>query len=222
MKKRFKQTLCIPLLVCGVCLWGCTGAGDSGAKDASDSLTEASAIIDSVEDASAIADTIAVDSIDRESEDSSQSPAYHGNGKNIFTWHHITKTLYEVEFTNPKLKQDIANYIDSLAKRDEYIAESPYFDLYIDSIQVLIQTWHSRDDGIDHQEGSVNDSFDWILGYSNIGERIAIVDRSSLFVTGTHKNPLELRFDWYTKTYDIIEINDAGWCGFRINPEDYN
>ncbi|MDE7376039.1 MAG: hypothetical protein K2N16_04245 [Muribaculaceae bacterium] len=221
MKKIVKPTLFIFILICGACLWGCTGAVDSATKDANDSIADASASIDSITDASAIADTIAVDSIDGESDGVPEPNLNIWDDDIKITWHHITKTLYEVEFTSPKLKQDIANYIDSLAKRDEYIAESPYFELYIDSTDVSIQTRHGQD-GIDCQEGIDNRSFNWILGYSIIGERIAIVSRRSLFVTNTNKNPLELRFDWYTTTHYMLEINDEGWCGFDINPEDYN
>lgn len=191
-------------------------------------------------------DTPSVDSIGKEVTDSSKHSVRGGDGEVIITWHHITKTLYEVELCSPKLKEDIAKFIESEAefeaKFDElFIVESPYFELYLDSTKVLVQTRLSREGGgVDFGYWPERYNFDWILGYAKIGSRIALVSKITYdsiwstkvskdapFVTCTNENPIEIGFDWYTGTYNgpgiyvFSDIDDRGWCGFRISPEDY-
>lgn len=228
-------------------LCGCNGSRTSDSRDAIDSLTDASATVDTVIDAKA--DTVCVDSLEKESEEDEE---HLGDEYGyVTTWHDLTKTLYEVEFCDHKLKQDITRYIDSMEKRSSFLAEANYFVLSISKItgthaesgERFVKTAVSIDakhvdsvvwlgayfvNGTHHTTNKPINPTNDILGYSIFGRRIAIVCKMP-FAVDTKNNPMQFDFRWAVETkvdpnprkVRIDAINDEGWYGFSISQDEY-
>lgn len=207
------------LSLCILMLCGCNGSRTSESRDAIDSLTDASATVDTVDTViDAKADTVCVDSLEKESEEAEE---HLGDEYGyVTTRHNLTKTLYEVEFCGPKLKQDIAECVNSFDKRSEFLASAHYFNL---ETYVNIEALFGQDT-VNYMV--YNPMHEPILGYYVFGQRTAIVYKTP-FAVNTNKNPINLEFKWYTwivvdPSNAIIDVaDDSGLYGFKINPEDY-
>lgn len=189
--------------MCIFLLCGCKKLQSSGSKDTNASCVETSVVIDTVKGNNEITDTTSLDSL-------MESGGYGGGiGGSSVKWerHHFSKILYEIEFLYPGLEDSIIEYIDSIGKRDEYLANADVYKMYIDEYLydnnltcVTITPLDIDQDGIDLEKSSSIDGY----GYAIIRNRIALVSKSS-YTTCTGKNPRQMDFKYYTITYERPE-----------------
>lgn len=210
----FNRMAGISLNLCILFLCGCNCPRQTESDDTIDSLTKTSVIIDTAKEFYDIVDTNNVDSLATESDCNIND----GDKGGTITWHHFSKTLYEVEFINRDVEESIIEYIDSVGKRWEDLRDSRVVTISIgpctydvDLTAVTIESMDADQDGIDLGESSNISGF----GYSVLGERIALVSPSTHTIN-TGQNPRQMDFKYYTTTSEGL-----GFLVFGIVDREY-
>lgn len=182
---------------CVILFCGCNVPRPHESKDENDSLTNAFDVIDTNKAVCNATDTMDMDSTHVDDECSPTN-----------WWYHLTKIMYEVEFPNNKLKQDIIESIDSIDNIYPDFAKEHYIELNIYDTHVTVYSITDWDGLFCGTASATTEIRDRMLGYYTIGEHIAIVNKNP-FAVNTNEKPKTMHFKWYITPKDFFDGPDA-------------